>query len=133
MLCNPVVPIIKKCLAMIGRVRTQGTLDLILGIKKGIISTTKEIRNKYLKGGFCMENIVKNWLELKERILLSEVNGKKYILNFFEKEGIVKPYSQLKLGNTSCDIFIDRKIIDIKTGKICKHIHIQMQDLVYGI
>lgn len=80
-----------------------------------------------------MENIVKNWLELKERILLSEVNGKKYILNFFEKEGIVKPYSQLKLGNTSCDIFIDRKIIDIKTGKICKHIHIQMQDLVYGI
>ena len=46
MLCNPVVPIIKKCLVIIGRVRTQGTFDLILGIKKDIISTTKEIRNK---------------------------------------------------------------------------------------
>ena len=42
MLCNPVVPIIKKYLVMIGGVRTQGTLNLILGIKKGIISTTKE-------------------------------------------------------------------------------------------
>lgn len=40
---------------MVGRVRTQGTLNLILGIKKGIISTTKEIRNKYLKGGFYMD------------------------------------------------------------------------------
>lgn len=33
----------------------QGTRNLILGIKKGIISTTKEIRNKYLKGGFYMD------------------------------------------------------------------------------
>ena len=51
-LCNPVVPIIKKYLVLLARVRTQGTPHLILGTKKGIISTTKEIRNKCLKGGF---------------------------------------------------------------------------------
>lgn len=80
-----------------------------------------------------MENIVKSWGELKERILNSEIMGKKYVLNFWEKDAIVKPYSMLMLGNASCDIFIDRKIIDQRTGKICKHIHIKMQDLVYGI
>ena len=80
-----------------------------------------------------MQNIVKNWLELKERILSSEINGKKYILNFWEKEGIVKPYTNLILGNSSCDIFIDRKIISMGTGKVCRHIHIQMKELVYGI
>lgn len=80
-----------------------------------------------------MENIVKNWEELKGRILLSEILGKKYVLNFWEKEGVVKPYSMLTLGNTSCDIFIDRKIIKLDTWKICRHVHINMQDLVYGV
>lgn len=80
-----------------------------------------------------MENVLEKWRELKERILSSEINGKKYVLNFFEIEGIVKPYSRLILGNDSCDIFIDRKIIELDTFKVSKHIHIQMKELVYGI
>lgn len=80
-----------------------------------------------------MENIVKNWKELKGKILDSEMENKKYILNFWEKEGIVKPYSLLILGNASCDICLDRDIFDLDTGKHCGHIHIDMQKLVYGI
>lgn len=75
----------------------------------------------------------KNWKNLKERILTSEVNGKKYILNFFEINSIVKPYSMLMFGNADCNFFIDRKIYEIDTGKLYKHIHIEMKELVYGI
>ncbi len=57
---------------------------------------------------------------------------KKYVLNFFEKEGIVKPYSMLMFGNVDCDFSIDRKIIELNTGNVCKHIHIEMKNLVYG-
>jgi len=80
-----------------------------------------------------MENIVKNWRELKRRILDSEMQNEKYVLNFWEKEGIVKPYSNLILGNLSCDICLDRDIIDLETGKHCGHIHVNIQELVYGI
>lgn len=80
-----------------------------------------------------MENIVKNWRELKRKILDSAMENKKYVLNFWEKEGIVKPYSNLILGNTSCDICLDRDIFDLETGKHSGHIHINMQELVYGI
>lgn len=80
-----------------------------------------------------MKNIVENWRELKRRILDSEMNNKKYVLNFWEKEGIVKPYSNLILGNESCDICLDRDIFDLETGKHAGHIHINMQELVYGI
>lgn len=79
-----------------------------------------------------MGNIVKSWRELKERILNSETMGKKYVLNFWEKDGIVKPYSNFILGNASCDIQLDRTIMDLETGEITKRIHIDMRDLVYG-
>lgn len=80
-----------------------------------------------------MENIIKNWRNLKTRILDSEMENKKYILNFWEKEGIVKPYSKLVLGNESCDIYIDRDIFDPDTFEYCGHIHIDMKKLVYDM
>ncbi|WP_305085871.1 hypothetical protein [uncultured Clostridium sp.] len=80
-----------------------------------------------------MGNIVKSWRELKGKILNSETMGKKYVLNFWEKDGIVKPYSKLIMGDTSCNIQLDRTVMDLETGKIIKRIHIDMRDLVYGI
>lgn len=48
---------------MIVRVGVKGTPCLILGIKKGIISTTKERRNKYWKVVLIMENLTKEQIE----------------------------------------------------------------------
>lgn len=78
-----------------------------------------------------MKNIELNWRELKIKILNSAMEGKEYVLNFWEKEGIVKPYSMLVLNNTSCDITLDRDIFDNNLN-FCGHIHINMQDLVFS-
>jgi len=77
-----------------------------------------------------MRNLLKDWEELKNRILTSEENNKKYVLNFWEKENIVKPYSKLVYGNISCDFTISRHFI----GFDCyDRIDVNMKDLVYGI
>ena len=79
-----------------------------------------------------MNSIVENWKNLKKRILDSEMENKRYVLNFWEKEGIIKPYSKLALGDLSCDICLDRDVFDMVTGEYCGHIHVNVQEMVYG-
>ncbi len=115
------------------RVRKQDLLDLIFGGNKYIMSTTKELRKKYLKGGICMENLLSNWTELKKRILTSEENGKRYVLNFWEKESIVKPYAKIVYGDTSCNFSITRQFIPLNDSVQYYEINVYMRDLVYGM
>lgn len=79
-----------------------------------------------------MENIVKNWKELERKIVASEVIGKKYVLNFWERDAIVKPYSMLVLGNTDCDFDINVCGFSIETGGFTNK-KINMKTLVYGV
>ena len=86
-----------------------------------------------MKGVLGMRNsIEKKWFELKERMLLNAINNKPIVLSFGEIETIVKPYSMLKLGNTSCDIEISRTLIPLDNTESVKQISLNIKNLVYG-
>jgi len=77
-------------------------------------------------------NVEKKWIELKERILLNAINNEPIVLSFVEIETIVKPYSMLKLGNTSCDIKLSRTLIPLDNTNSVKQINLNVKNLVYG-
>lgn len=80
-----------------------------------------------------MENLKEKWERLSNRIALDISRGRKPKLSFAEVETIIKPYSIMTIGNTSCKIRVGRFITVLGSPKENCFVEYNLNEVVYGM